>query len=131
MLIDKEYTNVTYQQIMEALLHENIVSRPIWKPMHLQPVFQHNDFITVDKDTDVGGDIFSRGLCRPSDIKITEAVSTLAGMDADDILNADLPVAYGDAQFRQRVLERTNGERSPVGLVLSGGSPVFSPLSRG
>ena len=50
------------------------------------------------------------------------AVSTLAGMDADDILSADLPVAYGDAQFRQRVLERTNGERSPVGLVLSGGS---------
>jgi len=72
MLIDKEYTNVTYQQIMEALLHENIESRPIWKPMHLQPVFQHNDFITVDKDTDVGGDIFSRGLCLPSDIKITE-----------------------------------------------------------
>ncbi|MDD3425149.1 patatin-like phospholipase family protein [Sphaerochaeta sp.] len=50
------------------------------------------------------------------------AVSTLAGMDADDILSADLPVAYGDAQFRQRVLERTKGERSPVGLVLSGGS---------
>ena len=72
MLIDKEYTKVTYQQIMEALLHKNIESRPIWKPMHLQPVFQHNDFITVDKDTDVGGDIFSRGLCLPSDIKITE-----------------------------------------------------------
>lgn len=76
MLIDKEYTKVTYQQIMEALLHENIESRPIWKPMHLQPVFQHNDFITVDKDTDVGGDIFSRGLCLPSDIKITEEEQT-------------------------------------------------------
>lgn len=76
MLIDKEYTNVTYQQIMEALLHENIESRPIWKPMHLQPVFQHNDFITVNKDTDVGGDIFSRGLCLPSDIKITEEEQT-------------------------------------------------------
>ena len=76
MLIDKEYTKVTYQQIMEALLHENIESRPIWKPMHLQPVFQHNDLITVDKDTDVGGDIFSRGLCLPSDIKITEEEQT-------------------------------------------------------
>ncbi len=76
LLIDKEYTKVTYQQIMEALLHENIESRPIWKPMHLQPVFQHNDFITVDKDTDVGGDIFSRGLCLPSDIKITEEEQT-------------------------------------------------------
>jgi len=72
MLIDKEYTQVTYQQIMEALLQQNIESRPIWKPMHLQPVFQHNDFITIDKDSDVGGDIFSRGLCLPSDVKITE-----------------------------------------------------------
>jgi len=76
ILIDKEYTKVTYQQIMEFLLHENIESRPIWKPMHLQPVFQHNDFITVDKDTDVGGDIFSRGLCLPSDVKITEEEQT-------------------------------------------------------
>jgi dTDP-4-amino-4,6-dideoxygalactose transaminase len=72
MLIDKAYDKVTYPQIMEALLQENIESRPIWKPMHLQPVFQHNDFITPDKQTDVGGDIFSRGLCLASDIKITE-----------------------------------------------------------
>lgn len=72
ILIDKAYTKVTYQQIMKALLQENIESRPIWKPMHLQPVFQHNDFITLDSHTDVGADIFSRGLCLPSDIKITE-----------------------------------------------------------
>ena len=76
MLIDKEYTQVTYQQIMEALLQQNIESRPIWKPMHLQPVFQHNDFITIDEHTDVGGDIFSRGLCLPSDVKITEEEQT-------------------------------------------------------
>ena len=71
MLIDKAYNRVTYQQIMEALLQENIESRPIWKPMHLQPVFQHNDFITIDAYTDIGEDIFSRGLCLPSDVKIT------------------------------------------------------------
>ena len=76
MLIDKDYDKVTYPQIMEALLHENIESRPIWKPMHLQPIFQHNDFITVDKDSDIGGDIFSRGLCLPSDVKITEEEQT-------------------------------------------------------
>ncbi len=72
LLIDKDYDKVTYPQIMEALLHENIESRPIWKPMHLQPVFRHNEFITLDKHSDVGGDIFSRGLCLPSDVKITE-----------------------------------------------------------
>lgn len=41
---------------------------------------------------------------------------------ADDILSADLPIAYGEASFRTRILDRTGGERSPVGLVLSGGS---------
>ena len=55
--------------LMERLAAENIESRPIWKPMHLQPLFKYNDFITVGED--VGGDIFSRGLCLPSDIKNT------------------------------------------------------------
>ncbi len=41
---------------------------------------------------------------------------------ADDILSADLPIAYGEEAFRARILERTGGDRSPVGLVLSGGS---------
>ncbi|MFA6845541.1 MAG: patatin-like phospholipase family protein [Sphaerochaetaceae bacterium] len=40
----------------------------------------------------------------------------------DDIMNSDVPIAYGDEQFRQRILARTEGKRSPVGLVLSGGS---------
>lgn len=47
----------------------------------------------------------------------------LVGADRpDDLLQADLPIAYGDAHFRQRILERTGGVRTPVGLVLSGGS---------
>jgi dTDP-4-amino-4,6-dideoxygalactose transaminase len=71
MLIDKDYS-VTPTQIREALEKENIESRPIWKPMHLQPVFEGHDFIAVDKDTDVGSEVFSRGLCLPSDVKITE-----------------------------------------------------------
>lgn len=55
--------------IMDELAKNNIESRPIWKPMHLQPVFAKNDFITVEDD--VGGDVFARGLCVPSDIKMT------------------------------------------------------------
>ena len=46
-------------------------SRPIWKPMHMQPVYKDRDFITVGNDN-VGEDIFARGLCLPSDIKMTE-----------------------------------------------------------
>lgn len=61
----------TPEKIRLALENENIEARPIWKPMHLQPVFSDRDFITVD-GIDVGKDIFERGLCLPSDIKMTE-----------------------------------------------------------
>ena len=57
--------------IRVALEKENIETRPIWKPMHMQPVYEKNDFITANGD-DVGADIFRRGLCLPSDIKMTE-----------------------------------------------------------
>ena len=58
--------------IIEALEKENVESRPIWKPMHLQPVFKENDFITVESEQSVASDIFDRGVCLPSDIKMTE-----------------------------------------------------------
>lgn len=70
--INKEAMNkVNPEKIRLALEEENIESRPIWKPMHMQPVFEKNDFISVNGE-DVGADIFSRGLCLPSDIKMTE-----------------------------------------------------------
>jgi dTDP-4-amino-4,6-dideoxygalactose transaminase len=55
--------------IINKLAKGNIETRPIWKPMHLQPVFAGHDFISMEGD--VGGDIFNRGLCLPSDIKMT------------------------------------------------------------
>jgi dTDP-4-amino-4,6-dideoxygalactose transaminase len=51
----------------------NVESRPIWKPMHLQPVYQNRAFITAEGQ-DVGGAIFREGLCLPSDIKMTPQV---------------------------------------------------------
>ncbi|HWS28795.1 MAG TPA: aminotransferase class I/II-fold pyridoxal phosphate-dependent enzyme [Clostridia bacterium] len=61
---------VTPEKIRLVLGKENIESRPIWKPMHLQPVYADYDYITVNGE-DVGKDIFERGLCLPSDIKMT------------------------------------------------------------
>lgn len=55
-------------QIMEALDNENIESRPIWKPMHLQPVFEKYDYI----GTNVSETIFENGICLPSDTKMTD-----------------------------------------------------------
>ena len=56
--------------IIKALAEENIEARPIWKPMHLQPVFKGCDFISADGD--LSADLFTRGLCLPSDIKMTD-----------------------------------------------------------
>ncbi|NBJ92017.1 aminotransferase class I/II-fold pyridoxal phosphate-dependent enzyme [Parablautia muri] len=65
-------SNVTPAQVMDALEAENIETRPIWKPMHLQPVFEKYDFIQVEDGMSVSEDIFNRGLCLPSDIKNTK-----------------------------------------------------------
>ncbi|MBQ8696795.1 MAG: aminotransferase class I/II-fold pyridoxal phosphate-dependent enzyme [Clostridia bacterium] len=59
-------------ELMKFLEEANIESRPIWKPMHMQPVFAEHDFISVC-DKPVDEHIFARGLCLPSDIKMTEA----------------------------------------------------------
>ena len=72
-------------EILEALAAFNAEGRPIWKPMHLQPVYRNHPFITtqgsgrarsnayIDQGAvaDVGADIFQRGLCLPSDNKMT------------------------------------------------------------
>ena len=64
-------------EILDTLFKFNTEGRPIWKPMHMQPIFNSSELITKDgilnkeeKDTSVGFDIFSRGLCLPSDIKM-------------------------------------------------------------
>lgn len=60
------------EEIRESLLKYNVESRPIWKPMHLQPYYVDCEFITGIEDKNVSLDIFNRGLCLPSDIKMTE-----------------------------------------------------------
>ncbi|MFF2883148.1 DegT/DnrJ/EryC1/StrS family aminotransferase [Bacillus toyonensis] len=55
--------------VMEALEQENIESRPVWKPMHLQPFFEKYDFV----GTDISEKLFENGICLPSDTKMTEA----------------------------------------------------------
>lgn len=73
-------------EILEALAFFNAEGRPVWKPMHMQPIYRMNPFVTCVGDgraqtnayiggqsIDVGADIFQRGLCLPSDNKITPA----------------------------------------------------------
>ena len=87
----KEHGKSCPTEILDAIASINAEGRPIWKPMHMQPVFRMNPFVTRDGDgrgktnayisggtkgrdgrpLDVGMDIFSRGLCLPSDNKMT------------------------------------------------------------
>nr|BBE36312.1 DegT/DnrJ/EryC1/StrS aminotransferase [Erysipelothrix rhusiopathiae] len=64
-------SHITALDVIVALENENIESRPVWKPMHLQPVFSEYDFISVDNH-DVSKDLFEHGVCLPSDTKMTE-----------------------------------------------------------
>ena len=63
-------------EILDALFAFNAEGRPIWKPMHLQPIYRDHPFVTRDGDgrrpgsRDVGADIFTRGLCLPTDNKL-------------------------------------------------------------
>ena len=71
-------------EILDAIAAFNAEGRPIWKPMHMQPIYRMNPFVTVEGNgrshtnayingsgVDVGADIFQRGLCLPSDNKMT------------------------------------------------------------
>lgn len=67
----KETSQVKPLDIMLALEKENIESRPVWKPMHMQPVFKQYPFFTATDDQPVSEDYFKRGICLPSDTKMT------------------------------------------------------------
>lgn len=54
--------------VMEALEKENIESRPVWKPMHMQPFFAEYDYV----GSDVSEKLFEKGVCLPSDTKMTD-----------------------------------------------------------
>ena len=69
MLIDKG-VNVKPNDIRVKLEEYNAESRHTWKPMHMQPIFKDCDCISVNENN-VAEDIFARGLCLPSDIKMT------------------------------------------------------------
>ena len=84
-LYEKEIGKSSPQEILDAIASINAEGRPIWKPMHMQPIFRMNPFITQNGNgraqtnayidgvaTDVGMDIFNRGLCLPSDNKMTK-----------------------------------------------------------
>lgn len=69
----KEGCNISPLDIILALEKDNIESRNIWKPMHLQPYYSKYKFYShLENGESIAGDIFNRGICLPSDTKMTE-----------------------------------------------------------
>lgn len=79
----KEAGKTSPTEILEVLANYNVEGRPIWKPMHMQPIYRMNEFINrdgfgrkkgnlhIENDVlDIGADIFERGVCLPSDNKM-------------------------------------------------------------
>ena len=72
MTLDRDYTLLNPMQVINALEAENIESRPVWKPMHMQPLFSHNMYFTHEEEGSVSDRLFSRGVCLPSGSSLTE-----------------------------------------------------------
>lgn len=84
VLYTKEHGKSCPSEILDAISSINAEGRPIWKPMHMQPIYRLNPFMNKDglnraksnayiegSAQDIGMDIFNRGLCLPSDNKMT------------------------------------------------------------
>ena len=86
ILLERD-SGITPMQLLDALNEENIEGRHLWKPMHAQPVFQHCGYVTAGEES-VSDDLFARGVCLPSDTKMTME-------DVDRVCDVIRKVFYG------------------------------------
>lgn len=82
--IDREVTGYDREELRQRLEAENIESRPLWKPMHLQPVFADCPFYSMVEGKAISEQLFDRGLCLPSGSALTSAdldrvIATIVG----------------------------------------------------
>lgn len=71
LIVEDKITGISRNQIIEVLEKENIESRPVWKPMHIQPLYKKCEYIKADY-LDVSAELFENGLCLPSGSSLTE-----------------------------------------------------------
>lgn len=73
ILIDENKTNSSRDMLIKYLESENIESRPVWKPMHMQPLYSKNYYISRNKETDISKSLFETGICLPSGVDLSDA----------------------------------------------------------
>lgn len=72
LTIDPQLYNLTPHQIVEELNTKNIETRPVWKPLHMQPLFEGVPFYKANDNFDFSKHVFERGLCLPSGSSLTK-----------------------------------------------------------
>ncbi|MGX1902564.1 DegT/DnrJ/EryC1/StrS family aminotransferase [Thermolongibacillus altinsuensis] len=71
LTIDQKALGVTPMDIINALAEENIEARPVWKPLHLQPVFNGVTYYPHEEGWSVSDELFANGICLPSGSSMT------------------------------------------------------------
>ncbi len=71
LTIDAKKAGIARNDIIEALENENIESRPVWKPMHMQPLYKKCEYVKADY-RDISAELFENGLCLPSGSCLSE-----------------------------------------------------------
>lgn len=80
LTVDPEQTGSDRTELIEMLQRRDIEARPVWKPMHLQPLYKDYKFMTFENGESVSGRLFQNGLCLPSG-------SSLTREDQDRVIN--------------------------------------------
>ncbi|MEK4555297.1 aminotransferase class I/II-fold pyridoxal phosphate-dependent enzyme [Jeotgalicoccus sp. FSL K6-3177] len=85
MTVDSEKLGVTALEIVEHLAQSNIEARPVWKPMHIQPLFVECDYFSESEDNSKY--LYENGICLPSDTKMTVNQQELVISQINELLN--------------------------------------------
>jgi pyridoxal phosphate-dependent aminotransferase EpsN len=80
MTIDKSEAGISVSQLIEMLAAENIEARPVWKPLHMQPLFKGAKYFTHGEKESISEQLFANGICLPSG-------SNMEGLDQSRVIN--------------------------------------------
>jgi pyridoxal phosphate-dependent aminotransferase EpsN len=73
LTIDEKIAGVSSKDIIKALQDENIEARPVWKPLHMQPLFKENRYYKHSESENISEYLFDKGICLPSGSNMTES----------------------------------------------------------
>ncbi|MFJ8246323.1 DegT/DnrJ/EryC1/StrS family aminotransferase [Peribacillus asahii] len=101
LTIDQEKLGLSPMEIIDALMEENIEARRVWKPLHLQPLFEGMKYYPHEKGRSVSEELFENGICLPSGSNMTEVqqqrvidkiINVIASREKNPVLNESIKI---------------------------------------